>query len=117
MIGSNPALLSAVFAALADPSRRAILEQLSDGEATVGELAAPHKMSLPAVSKHLKVLEAAGLLGRRRDGRRHIINLDGAPLEEARQWIDHYRRFWEGSFDRLADYLENEPYPAPSSKP
>jgi DNA-binding transcriptional ArsR family regulator len=108
MTSLDPAMLTATFSALADPTRRAILERLSTGEATVGELAQPLKMSLPAVSKHLKVLERAGLLERRRDGRRHFINLNGEPMSGAAEWLDHYRQFWEDSFDRLAAYLEKE---------
>jgi DNA-binding transcriptional ArsR family regulator len=108
MTSLDPAMLTATFSALADPTRRAILERLSTGEATVGELAQPLKMSLPAVSKHLKVLERAGLLVRRRDGRRHFINLNGEPMSGAAEWLDHYRQFWEDSFDRLAAYLEKE---------
>ena len=108
MIGIDPAILTATFSALADPTRRAILERLSEGEAAVGELAEPLRMSLPAVSKHLKVLEQAGLLRRRRDGRRHIMNVDPRPMSEAAEWLETYRRFWEGGFDRLANYLERE---------
>ncbi len=108
MTGADPAILTAAFSALADPTRRAVLERLSEGEATVGELAAPLQMSLPAVSKHLKVMERAGLLQRRREGRRHIMSLDAGPMSAATEWLDHYRRFWEGNFDRLAEYLEQE---------
>ncbi|MCB1233659.1 MAG: winged helix-turn-helix transcriptional regulator [Verrucomicrobiae bacterium] len=105
-LDSPSAALSATFAALADPTRRGILERLSTGEATVTELAAPLSMSLPAVSKHLRVLESAGLLDRRRDGRTHHLRLNPAPMRAAREWIDFYRRFWESSLDQLADYLE-----------
>ena len=108
MIGADSAILTATFSALADPTRRAILERLSEGEATVGELAEPLQMSLPAVSKHLKVLERAGLLQRRRDGRSHVMNLEPGPMATATEWLENYRRFWEGSFDRLAEYLEKE---------
>ncbi len=108
MLAADSALLTATFAALADPTRRVILERLSQGEATVGELAAPLGMSLPAVSKHLKILEKAGLLDRRRDGRHHVMNLDAKPISTAAEWLQHYRKFWEGSFDRLAEYLEND---------
>lgn len=104
----DPSELTATFAALSDPTRRAVLERLSAGEATVGELARPLRMSLPAVSKHLRVLERAGLLRRRREGRRHVIRLDPAPMSAAAEWLEHYRRFWEGSFDRLAEYLERD---------
>ncbi len=98
--------LSATFSALADPTRRAILARLALGEASVGELAAPFEMSLPAVSKHLKVLEGAGLLARARDGRVHRCALDAGPMKEAVDWITDYRRFWEAQFDSLARYLE-----------
>ena len=97
--------LDAVFAALADPTRRAILARLADGEATVGELAEPLPMSGPAVTKHLKVLEGAGLITRRRDGRVHRLGFNGEAMAEAAAWIPHYRRFWEGQFDALARYL------------
>ncbi len=108
MTGVDQLILTAAFSALADPTRRAVLERLSEGEATVSELAQPLQMSLPAVSRHLKVLEQAGLLRRRRDGRQHIISLDAGPMSEVNEWLDHYRKFWEGNFDRLAEYLEAE---------
>jgi DNA-binding transcriptional ArsR family regulator len=98
--------LSTVFAALADPTRRAILSRLASGEASVTELAEPFTMSLPAVSKHLKVLESAGLIARGREAQWRPCRLEAAPLKEASDWIDHYRRFWEDSFDRLDDYLK-----------
>jgi DNA-binding transcriptional ArsR family regulator len=98
--------LSATFAALADPTRRVILERLSRGEATSGELARPLRISWPAVTKHLRVLERAGLLQRRRDGRNHLLTLEPEPIKQADAWIATYRRFWEGSFNALADYLE-----------
>ena len=98
--------LSAVFAALADPTRRAILERLSSGETSVTELAGPFKMSLPAISKHLKVLERAGLITRTRDAQWRPCKLDAGPLKEAASWVEHYRRFWEASFDRLDEYLK-----------
>jgi DNA-binding transcriptional ArsR family regulator len=97
--------LSAVFAALADPTRRAILARLADGEATVGDLAEPFTMSLPAVSKHLKVLERAGLISRGRAAQWRPCRLDAGPLKDAAGWIEHYRRFWDDSFDRLDAYL------------
>lgn len=97
--------LSATFAALADPTRRAILARLARGERTVTELAAPFDMSLPAVSRHLKVLEGAGLIRRGRDAQWRPCRIEGARLREAATWLDHYRRFWEESFDRLDDYL------------
>jgi DNA-binding transcriptional ArsR family regulator len=99
--------LSATFAALADPTRRVILERLSLGEATPGELARPLRISWPAVTKHLRVLERAGLLQRRRDGRNHVLTLEADPIKQADAWIATYRRFWEGSLDALADYLEH----------
>jgi DNA-binding transcriptional ArsR family regulator len=97
--------LSATFAALADPTRRAILARLRRGAASVQELAEPFDMSLPAISKHLKVLERAGLVSRSRDAQRRPCRIEAAPLEEATEWMERYRRFWEGSFDRLDDYL------------
>ena len=97
--------LSLTFAALADPTRRAILSRLSDGDATVNEIAAPFDMSLPAVSKHLKVLEAAGLITRSRTAQWRPCHLEAGPLKDADGWISTYRRFWEASFDRLDDYL------------
>ncbi|HEX7097678.1 MAG TPA: metalloregulator ArsR/SmtB family transcription factor [Acidimicrobiia bacterium] len=97
--------LSRTFAALADPTRRAILHRLTAGEATVKELAAPFEMSLPAVSKHLKVLERAGLIRRGRHGQWRPCRLDARPLKDAAQWIADYQPFWEGSFDRLEEHL------------
>jgi DNA-binding transcriptional ArsR family regulator len=93
--------LTSTFAALADPTRRAILARLSEGEATVRELAEPFPISVQAVSKHLKVLEHAGLITRGRSAQLRPSRLRGAPLHEAADWLDQYRRFWEGSFDRL----------------
>lgn len=104
--------LDRTFAALADPTRRAIVARLAAGEANVGDLAAPFPMSFQAVSKHLKVLEGAGLIRRRRDGRIHWLSLDPAPLDGADAWIAEQRRFWEASLDRLATLLET-----PASKP
>ncbi len=98
--------LNAVFAALAHPIRRAILERLSAGDATVGELAGPHKVSLPAISKHLRVLEDAGLLKVSPEGRVHRCQLDAAPLSAAFGWLTRYRVLWEDRFDRLAKHLE-----------
>ena len=99
------ALLDATFAALADSTRRAILARLSGGEASVTELAKPFDMSLPAISKHLKVLERAGLIARGRDAQWRPCRLDAGPLKDVADWVDHYRRFWEESFDRLDEYL------------
>ena len=98
--------LNEIFGALADPTRRAILARLALGEISVGELAEPFEMSLPAVSKHLNVLEAAGLVQREKQGRLRRCQLDGRPLEAAAGWIEEYRRFWEAQLDSLARYLE-----------
>jgi len=98
--------LDTTFAALADPTRRAILARLAHGEVSVTELAAPFEMSLPAISKHLKVLERAGLIVRGRDAQWRPCRLDARPLQEAAAYIDKYREFWEQSFDRLDDYLK-----------
>jgi DNA-binding transcriptional ArsR family regulator len=97
--------LSTTFAALADPTRRAILARLAAGESSVGELARPFKMSLPGISKHLKVLERAGLIARGKEAQWRPCRLKAAPLKSVSDWIEHYRRFWEESFDRLDDYL------------
>lgn len=97
--------LSHVFAALADPTRRAMLARLASGEATVNELAEPFEMSLPAVSKHLKVLEKAGLVSRGREAQWRPARLQPEPLRQVSDWVEHYRKFWEQSFDRLDDYL------------
>ena len=101
----SPDRLNATFAALADPTRRAILARLSTGEAPVTELAEPFKMSLPAVSRHLKVLEHAGLITRSRDAQWRPCRLETAPLKEASDWIEQYRLVWEERFDRLDEYL------------
>ena len=97
--------LSATFAALADPTRRALLARLALGETSVTELAEPFAMSLPAVSKHLKVLERAGLIARGREAQWRPCRLQAGPLRNANAWLEEYRRFWEQSFDRLDDYL------------
>ena len=107
MVKYSPAALNRTFGALADPTRRQILAHLARGDRRVTDLARPHNMSLPAVSKHLRVLESAGLLRRRRYGRVHEMQLNAEPLKKAAQWVDEYRKFWEGSLDRLAAYLEN----------
>ena len=101
----NPDLLDATFAALADPTRRAILARLALGEASVSALAEPFAISLPAVSKHLKVLERAGLISRGRVAQSRPCRLEAAPLREVADWVEQYHRFWEQSFDRLDDYL------------
>ena len=98
--------LDRTFAALADPTRRAILARLAGGQASVTELAEPFSMSLPAVSKHLKVLERAGLIARGRERQWRPARLDAAPLKEVADWMEPYRRFWEESYDRLEEYLE-----------
>jgi DNA-binding transcriptional ArsR family regulator len=97
--------LSTTFAALADPTRRAILARLTSGEASVTALAEPFDMSMPAISKHLKVLEHAGLIARSRDAQWRPCHLEPGPLKEVSDWIEHYREFWEQSFDRLDAYL------------
>jgi DNA-binding transcriptional ArsR family regulator len=107
MVNYPTAPLDATFAALSDPTRRAILARLAQGEATVTELAEPFPFSLPAVSKHLRVLESAGLLKREIDGRIHRCRLAPEPMKTAAQWMDHYRVFWERQFDALAKYLES----------
>ncbi len=107
MTAAQTDTLSAAFQAMADPTRRAILARLAAGEATAGELAAPFSMSLPAVSKHLKVLEKAGLLVRRRDGRVHRCRLDPGPMRQAVDWIEAHRRFWETRLESLARFLED----------
>src|SRR5713226_9069152 len=97
--------LSTTFAALADPTRRAILARLALRDASVGELAEPFDMSLPAISKHLKVLERAGLIARGREAQWRPARLQAGPLKDVADWVEHYRRFWEESLDRLGDYL------------
>jgi DNA-binding transcriptional ArsR family regulator len=97
--------LSLTFSALADPTRRSILERLAKGHATVTELAAPFPVSLPAVSKHLKVLERAGLIARGRNAQWRPCRLEAQPLQDASHWIDRYRQFWETSFDQLDNHL------------
>jgi DNA-binding transcriptional ArsR family regulator len=118
--------LSATFAALADPTRRAILAQLTKGEATVGELAASHAISLPGVSKHLKVLEKAGLVVKSRDAQRRPCRLDAVPLREVDAWMETYRGFFDDRFDRLEEHLKTMlgehvkgelPVPTPGEKP
>src|SRR2546423_12843714 len=104
--------LDRTFAALADPTRRRILAHVERCDTRVTHLARPYAMSLPAVSKHLRVLEQAGLLRRRRYGRVHEMQQDARPLKKAAQWVEEYRRFWEGSLDRLAAYLEKTNKPA-----
>src|SRR5215475_1658617 len=102
----SPDRLNTTFAALADPTRRSILARLASGEASVMELAEPFAMSLPAISKHLKVLENAGLIARGREGQWRPCRLEAGPLKDAADWLEDYRQFWEQSFDRLEDYLD-----------
>jgi DNA-binding transcriptional ArsR family regulator len=98
--------LSHTFAALADPTRRAILARLASGECSVGELAAPFDMSMPAVSKHLRVLERAGLIAQRREAQWRHCRIEAAPIKQIADWTEHYRRLWEGRLDRMGAYLE-----------
>jgi DNA-binding transcriptional ArsR family regulator len=109
--------LSTTFAALADPTRRAILERLAEGDATVGELAEPFAMSLPAISKHLSVLERAGLVSKERDGVRRNCRITATPLKSATSWLEEYRRHWEANLDSLDAYLtriQRDPKGSPS---
>ena len=111
--------LTSTFAALADPTRRAILARLARGEAPVGELAKPFSMSAPAITKHLRALERAGLIERRAEAQRRWCRLNPRALREAHDWLDWYRQFWEVSLDRLAELLERPPVPpaaTPSSR-
>jgi len=107
--------LDATFAALSDPTRRAILARLASGEASVTDLAEPFAMTQPAISKHLKVLERAGLISRDRDAQRRPSRLAAAPLAEASQWLEQYREFWQTSFNRLDGLLEELKTAAPSN--
>jgi DNA-binding transcriptional ArsR family regulator len=108
MVDYTSKVLDRTFGALADPTRRRILAQLAKGEECVTNLARPHAMSLAAVSKHLIVLEKAGLVKRRRDGRVHSLALEAKPMQEARAWLDRYRRFWEANLDQFEKYLEQQ---------
>src|SRR5438477_12786647 len=108
--------LSSTFAALADPTRRAILARLSSGEASVTQLAEPFEMSMPAISKHLKVLERAGLIARGREAQWRPARLEPAPLKEVADWVAHYQRFWSESFDRLDAYLKEVQAKEPKAK-
>jgi DNA-binding transcriptional ArsR family regulator len=108
MVNYQSGALDATFAALADPTRRAILARLARGEASVGELARPFQVSLPAISKHLRALEEARLIGRRRDGRTHRIHLKARRLREAAEWIRRHEEFWRNRLDALQAYLEGE---------
>src|SRR6476661_8383689 len=102
-----PDRLSTTFAALADPTRRAILARLASGECTVTELAAPFRMTMPAVSKHLRVLERAGLVARRREAQLRPCRIEAAPLRDVAEWAERYRAIWEGRLDRLETYLQD----------
>jgi DNA-binding transcriptional ArsR family regulator len=113
MVKFNEALLDRTFAALSDPTRRALLVRLSEHELSVSELAAPLAMSLPAVMKHLDVLSGAGLITRSKTGRTVACRLAAGPMEDAMQWLHRYQRFWSGSLDRLAAFVEEEPAPCP----
>ena len=108
--------LNITFAALADPTRRAILARLASGEMSVLELAKPFQMSLPAVSKHLKVLERAGLISRGREAQWRPCRLEAGPLKDASKWLEHYRRFWEESLGRLDEYLRKLQMQEPEKK-
>jgi DNA-binding transcriptional ArsR family regulator len=108
--------LSTTLLALADPTRRAILAKLSEGDAPVNELAAPFEISLQAVSRHLKVLEAAGLISRGRDAQWRPCRLEAAPLQQVDGWLSRYRMFWEGSFDKMGAYLDRLQKGAPSGR-
>jgi DNA-binding transcriptional ArsR family regulator len=106
MVEYNSKLLDRTFGALADPTRRRLLEQLAEGDECVTDLAKRHAMSLAAVSKHLIVLEKAGLVKRRKQGRVHSLKLQAKPMKEAQAWIERYRKFWEGNLDQFEKYLE-----------
>jgi DNA-binding transcriptional ArsR family regulator len=103
--------LDTTYSALADPTRRAILARLALGEASVREIAQPFPISAPAVSRHLKVLEDAALIARRKQGQTHILSLNPTGLKSAQEWLDHYRAFWSGAFDRLDAHLKQTPEP------
>jgi DNA-binding transcriptional ArsR family regulator len=105
VVNNSAKRLDRVFSALGDPTRRAILQRLARSEASVTELAAPFKMSLPAVSKHLRILEHAGLIGREKEGRIHHMRLSAAAMKDAAEWLGQYRQFWEDQFNSLEAYL------------
>jgi DNA-binding transcriptional ArsR family regulator len=105
MVNDSSEQLTTVFSALADPTRRAILERLAHGEASGTELAQPFSISVPAISKHLRVLKNADLILHRKDGRTHLFCLAASPMREAANWLEHYRHFWEAQFDSLETYL------------
>ncbi len=114
---TNSRRLDLTFGALADPIRRAILARLAEGEATVGELAGPFRVSRPAISKHLRVLERAGLVTRQRDGRVSRCEIDAEPMRAAADWVDRYRRLWETQLESLSRYLEKEAGTGTASAP
>jgi DNA-binding transcriptional ArsR family regulator len=109
MVNDSSERLNTVFFALADPTRRAILEHLARGEASGTELARPFSISVPAISKHLRVLEHADLILHRKEGRTHLFRLAASPMREAAAWLEHYRQFWEAQFDSLDTYLQTTP--------
>ena len=106
MVNNSSERLTTIFMALADPTRRAILERLAHGEASGTDLARPFSISVPAISKHLRVLEHAELILHRKDGRTHRFRLAASPMQEAATWLEHYRHFWESQFDSLDTYLQ-----------
>jgi DNA-binding transcriptional ArsR family regulator len=108
MVNSSPAQLDSIFHALADSTRRAILHDVARKEKTVGEIARPYRMSLAAVSKHLKVLESADLIAREKRGSFHVVRLNAAPLRSAEQWLAHYQKFWTRQLNALQDFIEGE---------
>jgi len=107
MVKYSSMTLDRTFGALADPTRRQLLAQLTNGEECVTDLARPHAISMAAVSKHLIILEKVGLVKRRRDGRVHSLALEAGPIQEARAWLDRYRKFWEGNLNQFEKYLDN----------
>ena len=112
MVEQQANALDNIFSALSDPTRRAILAQLQTGEHTVSEIADPYDMSLPAISKHIRILEKAGLVHRRKDGRIHYLSLVASPMLTAQQWLEAYRVFWDDSLNALADLVEDDGDPA-----
>lgn len=110
MVNYSSPTLDSVFAALSDSTRRAILQRLAQGEATVSEVAEPFlvDMSLPAISKHLRILEEVGLIVRQKEGRVHHLSLSAAPMKNATEWLEYYRQFWDEQFDSLADFLATD---------
>ncbi len=117
MVERQTADLDAVFRALGDGTRRQMLQALTLGECTVTQLAQPHRMSLAAASKHIKALEAAGLIRREVQGRQHVCRLEARPLAQAEAWLRHYERFWSGRLDALEQLLREAPSPAPAASP